>query len=51
MEGKLGKFQVEAKSKARNASLGKIKSDTMSRSRPLPGSRTTVTKSKSEKVN
>lgn len=41
----------DAKSKAPNASLGKSKSDIMSRSRTLPGSRTTVTKSKSEKVN
>jgi hypothetical protein len=40
----------EAKSKAPNASLGKSKSDIMSRSRALPGSRTTVTKSKTEKV-
>ncbi|XP_045801401.1 COP1-interacting protein 7 [Trifolium pratense] len=39
----------EAKSKAPNASLGKSKSDIMSRSRALPGSRTTVTKGKSEK--
>ncbi|CAL5200835.1 unnamed protein product [Lathyrus oleraceus] len=39
----------DAKSKAPNASLGKSKSDIMSRSRTLPGSRTTVTKSKSEK--
>jgi hypothetical protein len=40
----------DAKSKAPNASLGKSKSDIMSRSRALPGSRTTVTKSKTEKV-
>ncbi|GAU44424.1 hypothetical protein TSUD_100710 [Trifolium subterraneum] len=39
----------EAKSKAPNASLGKSKSDIMSRSRALPGSRTTATKSKTEK--
>ncbi|CAI8593086.1 unnamed protein product [Vicia faba] len=39
----------DAKSKAPNASLGRSKSDIMSRSRTLAGSRTTVTKSKSEK--
>lgn len=40
----------EAKPKALNASLGKNKSDIMSRSKASPGSRTTVVKSKSEKV-
>jgi len=39
----------EAKSKTPNAS--KTKSDIMSRSRTLPGSRSTATKSRSEKVN
>lgn len=41
----------DAKSKAPNTSLVKSKSDTMSRSRALPGSKTTITKSKSGKVN
>jgi len=41
----------EAKSKALNASLGKSKSDMTSRSKASPGSKTRVTKSKSEKVN
>ncbi|XP_057450980.1 COP1-interacting protein 7 isoform X2 [Lotus japonicus] len=39
----------DAKSKAQNASLGKTKSDIMSRSKVSPGSRTTVTKSKTVK--
>ncbi|KAJ1386442.1 hypothetical protein SESBI_40805 [Sesbania bispinosa] len=39
----------EAKSKALNATLGKSKSDIMSRNKASPGSRTTVMKSKSEK--
>ncbi|XP_058766529.1 COP1-interacting protein 7-like isoform X2 [Vicia villosa] len=39
----------DAKSKAPNASLGRSKSEIVSRSRTLPGSKTTVTKSKSEK--
>lgn len=41
----------EAKSKAPNGSFGKSKSDILSRSKASPGSRTTVTKSKHEKVN
>ncbi|KAG4981425.1 hypothetical protein JHK85_035383 [Glycine max] len=40
---------LEAKSKALNASLGKSKSDMTSRSKASPGSKTRVTKSKSEK--
>ncbi|XP_058779890.1 COP1-interacting protein 7-like [Vicia villosa] len=39
----------DAKSKAPNASVGRSKSEIMTRSRTLPGSKTTVTKSKSEK--
>lgn len=41
----------EAKSKALNASLGKSRSDITARSKATPGSRTTVTRSKSVKVN
>ena len=40
----------DAKSKAVNASLGRSKSDVASRTKAPPGSRTTVLKSKSEKV-
>ncbi|XP_061367203.1 COP1-interacting protein 7 [Gastrolobium bilobum] len=48
--GRTGKVSSkEARSKALNASLGKSKSDIMTRSKASPGSRSTVLKSKSEK--